>query len=118
MPPPCGPWHRIEGPLIPRRTALGAAIWASDCEQPSTGCTRRRFGVYAVLVAHVLDWSPCGMYHGASSLGVQPMFGENTANLETFLLISKVHLYGADPVQSLWSSSCAARKSSPTTLRR
>ena len=36
-----------------------------------------------------------GNYHGAASLGVRPMFGENTPNLETFIFDFKGDLYGA-----------------------
>ncbi|MEY2991643.1 MAG: hypothetical protein RI946_1037, partial [Pseudomonadota bacterium] len=34
-------------------------------------------------------------YHGAASLGVRPMFGENTPNLETFIFDFSGDLYGA-----------------------
>ena len=52
------------------------------------------FGVYAVLV-DVLDGPHKGSYHGAASLGVRPMFGENRANLETFIFDFKGDLYGS-----------------------
>ena len=35
-----------------------------------------------------------GSYHGASSLGVRPMFGVNAPNLETYLLDFSGDLYG------------------------
>ena len=53
-----------------------------------------RFGVYAVVV-DVLDGPHAGSYHGAASLGVRPMFGENRANLETYILDFAGDLYGA-----------------------
>ncbi|MBP6736433.1 MAG: riboflavin kinase, partial [Rhodobacteraceae bacterium] len=49
--------------------------------------------VYAVRV-EVLTGPQAGSYEGAASLGVRPMFGENTPNLETFLLDFKGDLYG------------------------
>ena len=52
------------------------------------------FGVYAVLV-DVLDGPHAGSYHGAASMGVRPMFGENRPNLETFLFDFSGDLYGA-----------------------
>ena len=53
-----------------------------------------KFGVYAVLV-DVQDGPHAGSYHGAASLGVRPMFGVNTANLETFIFDFSGDLYGA-----------------------
>jgi riboflavin kinase/FMN adenylyltransferase len=50
------------------------------------------FGVYAVLV-DVLEGAHAGSYHGVASLGVRPMFGQNKANLETFLFDFKGDLY-------------------------
>ena len=52
-----------------------------------------KFGVYAVLV-DVLEGAQAGRYHGVASLGVRPMFGQNKANLETFLFDFKGDLYG------------------------
>jgi riboflavin kinase/FMN adenylyltransferase len=52
-----------------------------------------KLGVYAVLV-DILTGPQAGSYHGAASLGVRPMFGENRPNLETFLLDFKGDLYG------------------------
>ena len=49
-------------------------------------------GVYAVLV-DVLTGPHAGAYHGVASLGVRPMFGENTPNLETFLFDFQGDLY-------------------------
>ena len=41
------------------------------------------------------DGPHAGSYHGAASLGVRPMFGINTANLETFIFDFSGDLYGA-----------------------
>jgi riboflavin kinase/FMN adenylyltransferase len=51
-------------------------------------------GVYAVLI-DVLNGEHVGSYNGVSSLGVRPMFGENTPNLETFIFDFSGDLYGA-----------------------
>jgi riboflavin kinase / FMN adenylyltransferase len=44
--------------------------------------------------ADVLTGRQAGSYMGAASLGVRPMFGVNTPNLETYLLDFKGDLYG------------------------
>lgn len=88
-----GHWHRIEGPVIggeQRGRELGyptANMSMDDLHLP-------KLGVYAVLV-DVLDGPFEGTYHGAASLGVRPMFGDNTANLETFIFDFSGDLYGA-----------------------
>ncbi|MEM8591581.1 MAG: bifunctional riboflavin kinase/FAD synthetase [Pseudomonadota bacterium] len=87
-----GHWHRIEGPVIhgdARGRELGyptANMSLGDLHHPA-------YGVYAVLV-DVLDGPHAGSYHGAASLGVRPMFGDNAANCETFLFDFKGDLYG------------------------
>ena len=53
-----------------------------------------KFGVYAVLI-DVQDGPHKGAYHGAASIGVRPMFGENSPNLETFIFDFSGDLYGA-----------------------
>ena len=53
-----------------------------------------KLGVYAVLV-EVLTGPHRGHYRGVASLGVRPMFGENTPNLETYLFDFSGDLYGA-----------------------
>jgi riboflavin kinase/FMN adenylyltransferase len=88
-----GHWHRIEGVVLhgdKRGRDLGyptANIALDRLHLP-------RFGVYAVLV-DVLDGPHAGTHHGAASLGVRPMFGENRPNLETFLFDFSGDLYGA-----------------------
>ena len=88
-----GHWHRIEGPVIggeQRGRELGyptANMSMDDLHLP-------KLGVYAVLV-DVLDGPFEGTYHGAASLGVRPMFGDNTANLETFIFDFSGDLYSA-----------------------
>lgn len=88
-----GHWHRVDGPVITgeqRGRELGfptANMSIDDIHPPA-------FGVYAVLV-DVLEGPHTGSYQGAASIGERPMFGENTANLETFIFDFKGDLYGA-----------------------
>ena len=88
-----GHWHRIEGVVIggeQRGRELGyptANMSLDDLHLP-------HLGVYAVLV-DVLNGEHVGSYNGVASLGVRPMFGENTPNLETFIFDFSGDLYGA-----------------------
>ena len=88
-----GHWHRIEGVVIggeQRGRELGyptANMSLDDLHLP-------HLGVYAVLV-DVLNGEHAGSYIGVASLGVRPMFGENTPNLETFIFDFSGDLYGA-----------------------
>ncbi|MFX0542504.1 bifunctional riboflavin kinase/FAD synthetase [Roseovarius sp. S4756] len=89
-----GHWHRIEG------TVVGGHKRGRDLGYPTAnmsieGLHPPRFGVYAVLV-DVLNGPHEGLYHGAASLGVRPMFDGEQANLETFLFDFSGDLYGAD----------------------
>lgn len=88
-----GHWHRIEGPVIGGEQR-GRDLGFPTANMSIDGLHPPKFGVYAVLV-DVLDGPHAGSYHGASSVGVRPMFGENTANIETFLFDFKGDLYGA-----------------------
>lgn len=88
-----GHWHRIEGPVIGGEQR-GRELGYPTANMSIDGLHPPKFGVYAVLV-DVLDGPHAGSYHGASSVGVRPMFGENTANIETFLFDFQGDLYGA-----------------------
>lgn len=88
-----GHWHRIEGPVISGEQR-GREWGFPTTNMNLDGLHLPRLGVYAVLV-DVLDGPHAGAYHGAASLGVRPMFGENTPNLETFLFDFEGDLYGA-----------------------
>ncbi|MFP4238510.1 MAG: bifunctional riboflavin kinase/FAD synthetase [Rhodosalinus sp.] len=88
-----GHWHRIEGPVIGGEQR-GRDLGYPTANMSIDGLHPPRFGVYAVLV-DVLDGPHAGAYHGAASLGVRPMFGENRANLETYLFDFAGDLYGA-----------------------
>ncbi len=87
-----GHWHRIEGEVI-HGEKRGRELGYPTANMSMDGLHLPRFGVYAVLV-DILTGPQAGSYHGAASLGVRPMFGVNTPNLETFLLDFKGDLYG------------------------
>ncbi|MEZ5715771.1 MAG: bifunctional riboflavin kinase/FAD synthetase [Paracoccaceae bacterium] len=88
-----GHWHRIEGSVI-GGDQRGRVLGFPTANMSIEGLHPPRFGVYAVL-ADVLDGPFKGSYHGAASMGVRPMFGENKPNLETFLFDFSGDLYGA-----------------------
>lgn len=87
-----GHWHRIEGPVL-HGDKRGRELGFPTANMSVGGLHLPRMGVYAVKV-DVLTGPQAGSYMGAASLGVRPMFGENTPNLETFLLDFKGDLYG------------------------
>lgn len=88
-----GHWHRIEGPVI-HGEKRGRDLGFPTANMAIDGLHPPKFGVYAVKV-DVLTGPHQGEYHGAASLGVRPMFGENRANLETFIFDFQGDLYGA-----------------------
>jgi riboflavin kinase/FMN adenylyltransferase len=87
-----GHWHHIEGPVIGGEQR-GRKLGYPTANMSIDGLHPPKFGVYAVLV-EVQDGPHAGSYHGAASLGVRPMFGVNTANLETFIFDFSGDLYG------------------------
>jgi riboflavin kinase / FMN adenylyltransferase len=87
-----GHWHRIEGEVL-HGEKRGRELGYPTANMSLKGLHLPRFGVYAVLV-DVLTGPQAGSYHGAASLGVRPMFGVNTPNLETYILDFKGDLYG------------------------
>ncbi len=88
-----GHWHRIEGEVI-HGEKRGRELGFPTANMALAGLHLPRFGVYAVKV-DVLTGPHQGSYWGAASLGVRPMFGVNTPNLETYLLDFAGDLYGA-----------------------
>lgn len=88
-----GHWHRIEGPVIGGEQR-GRKLGYPTANMSVDGLHLPAFGVYAVLF-DVLDGPHTGSYHGVASLGVRPMFGVNTPNLETFVFDFSGDLYGA-----------------------
>ncbi len=87
-----GHWHRIEGEVI-HGEKRGRDLGYPTANMSVEGLHLPRFGVYAVRV-DVLTGPQAGSHMGAASLGVRPMFGVNTPNLETYLLDFKGNLYG------------------------
>lgn len=87
-----GHWHRIDGPVITGEQR-GRELGYPTANMSIDGLHQPAFGVYAVLV-DVLEGPHKGTYNGVASLGVRPMFGENKANLESFLFDFKGDLYG------------------------
>lgn len=87
-----GHWHRIEGEVI-HGEKRGRELGYPTANMSVNGLHLPKFGVYAVKV-NVLTGPQAGSYMGAASLGVRPMFGVNTPNLETYLLDFKGDLYG------------------------
>ena len=88
-----GHWHRIEGPVIGGEQR-GRELGYPTANMSLDSLHLPHLGVYAVLV-DVLNGEHIGSYNGVASLGVRPMFGENTPNLETFIFDFSGDLYGA-----------------------
>ena len=89
-----GHWHRIEGQVIGGEQR-GRDLGYPTANMSIDGLHPPKFGVYAVLV-DVLDGPYAGSYHGASSIGVRPMFNGERPNLETFIFDFSGDLYGAE----------------------
>ncbi|GGH52523.1 bifunctional riboflavin kinase/FAD synthetase [Frigidibacter albus] len=87
-----GHWHRIEGEVI-HGEKRGRELGYPTANMGVDGLHLPRLGVYAVKV-DVLEGPQAGSYGGAASLGVRPMFGTNTPNLESFLFDFSGDLYG------------------------
>ncbi|AMY68201.1 bifunctional riboflavin kinase/FAD synthetase [Frigidibacter mobilis] len=87
-----GHWHRIEGEVV-HGEKRGRELGYPTANMGVDGLHLPRLGVYAVKV-DVLEGPQAGSYGGAASLGVRPMFGTNTPNLESFLFDFSGDLYG------------------------
>lgn len=87
-----GHWHRIDGEVI-HGEKRGRELGYPTANMGVEGLHLPRLGVYAVKV-DVLTGPQAGSYGGAASLGVRPMFGTNTPNLESFLFDFSGDLYG------------------------
>lgn len=87
-----GHWHRIEGEVL-HGEKRGRDLGFPTANMALGGLHLPRLGVYAVKV-DVLTGPHQDSYSGAASLGVRPMFGENTPNLETFIFDFAGDLYG------------------------
>ncbi len=87
-----GHWHRIEGEVL-HGEKRGRDLGYPTANMSLAGLHLPRFGVYAIKL-DVLSGPQTGSYLGAASLGVRPMFGQNTPNLETFIFDFSGDLYG------------------------
>lgn len=87
-----GHWHRIDGEVL-HGEKRGRELGYPTANMSLDGLHLPQFGVYAVLV-DIMTGPQQGHHHGAASLGVRPMFGENRPNLETFLFDFTGDLYG------------------------
>ncbi|MDI3336612.1 bifunctional riboflavin kinase/FAD synthetase [Defluviimonas aestuarii] len=87
-----GHWHRIEGEVL-HGDKRGRDLGFPTANMGVAGLHLPKLGVYAVKI-DILTGPHQGTYDGAASLGVRPMFGENTPNLESFLFDFEGDLYG------------------------
>lgn len=86
-----GHWHRIDGPVL-HGEKRGRELGYPTANMSIEGLHPPAFGVYAVLV-DVREGPHQGSYHGVASLGVRPMFGVNTPNIETYIFDFNGDLY-------------------------
>ena len=87
-----GHWHRIEGCVLTGESR-GKGLGYPTANVSLDGLHQPRFGVYAVLV-DVLTGPHAGRYQGSASIGIRPTFGENSANLEVYILDFAGDIYG------------------------
>lgn len=89
-----GHWHRIDGTVI-KGEQRGRTLGYPTANLTLEGLHLPKYGVYAVLF-DVRTGPHKGSYKGVASLGERPTFGENTPNLETYVLDFDGDLYGAE----------------------
>ncbi|WP_127107391.1 bifunctional riboflavin kinase/FAD synthetase [Pararhodobacter zhoushanensis] len=87
-----GHYHRIDGEVL-HGEKRGRALGYPTANMAVEGLHLPKLGVYAVKV-EVLSGEHRGFYDGVASLGVRPMFGENTPNFEVHLFDFTGDLYG------------------------
>ncbi|MDO5644036.1 MAG: bifunctional riboflavin kinase/FAD synthetase [Paracoccus sp. (in: a-proteobacteria)] len=87
-----GHWHRIEGEVL-HGEKRGRRLGYPTANMSMDGLHLPKLGVYAVI-ADVLSGPHKGSWPGVASLGVRPMFGVNTPNLEVHLFDFEGDLYG------------------------
>lgn len=87
-----GHWHRIEGEVV-HGEKRGRDFGWPTANMQMDGLHLPRLGVYAVLV-DVLTGPDRLSCQGVASLGVRPMFGRNSPNLEVHLFDFSGDLYG------------------------
>lgn len=84
--------HRIDGPVL-HGEKRGRGLGYPTANMAVEGLHLPRLGVYAVKV-EVMGGPHKGCFDGVASLGVRPMFGENTPNFEVHLFDFQGDLYG------------------------
>ncbi|GAB4266335.1 MAG: bifunctional riboflavin kinase/FAD synthetase [Pararhodobacter sp.] len=84
--------YRIDGPVL-HGEKRGRALGYPTANMTVDGLHLPKLGVYAVQV-QVMDGPHKGTHDGVASLGVRPMFGENTPNFEVHLFDFDGDLYG------------------------
>ena len=89
-----GHLHHIEG-RVQHGEKRGRDLGFPTINLKMDGLHLPRFGVYAVRV-DVIDGPRQGRFQGVASIGVRPMFGENTPSLEVFIFDFNGDLYGAE----------------------
>ena len=89
-----GHLHRIEGVVV-KGDQRGRDLGYPTANIGVEGLHLPKLGVYAVRF-RVLTGENAGEYDGVASLGVRPMFGDNTPNLETHVFDFRGDLYGAE----------------------
>jgi riboflavin kinase/FMN adenylyltransferase len=78
-----GHWHRIDG-VVAHGEKRGRRLGFPTANLALDGLHLPLFGVYAVTV-EILTGPHAGRHDGAASIGVRPMFGVNTPNLEVHI---------------------------------
>ncbi|PWE30306.1 bifunctional riboflavin kinase/FMN adenylyltransferase [Pararhodobacter marinus] len=86
-----GHYHRIDGAVV-HGEKRGRALGYPTANMAVDRLHLPKLGVYAVKVA-ILGGPQRGFYDGVASLGVRPMFGENTPNFEVHLFDFAGDLY-------------------------
>jgi riboflavin kinase/FMN adenylyltransferase len=89
-----GHLHRIEGVVI-QGDQRGRDLGFPTANMSIDGLHPPKHGVYAGK-GDELSGDHAGEYLGAASIGVRPMFGENTPNCETYIFDFAGDLYGAE----------------------
>lgn len=89
-----GHLHRMEG-IVVQGEQRGRDLGYPTANIGVEGLHLPKLGVYAVRF-RVLTGEHAGEYDGVASLGVRPMFGDNTPNLETYVFDFRGDLYGAE----------------------
>jgi riboflavin kinase/FMN adenylyltransferase len=89
-----GHWHRIDG-VVAHGEKRGRTLGFPTANLALDGLHLPKFGVYAVTV-EILTGPHAGRHNGAASIGVRPMFGVNSPNLEVYIFDFAGDIYGEE----------------------